>query len=526
MTTTARPAALRTGRAAITRVINAVIYLRLSELRDADLDDDGDGATFVDREQDLRELADDLGWNVVDVLIENDVASKDGKQRPASAWKRRVVTVNGRKVRRVVRPKFHALLEMLWSGRANAILTEHLDRLVRDPHDGEELIDVAEMKKINARSLTEGSLTLTDGGTEHEIDAMRKAILEAHKASNDTARRVRLGRKRKARRGEFGGGRRPFGFEADGITVRPVEAAVIADCSRRVLQIDGRKGREDRLTSLASLALELRAGDVPTVTGVDWSAEILREILMRARNAGIQIYCGKEIGPAKWKDHAPVTEDTYRAVVALLTDPTRNTAAGTVPRWVGSGVYRCGVCNDGTRCQVGGGTQRAPRYICSRHNHLARNAALTDAYVRKLVVGLLARKGALEKLCTVTDAVIDVGALREEALALSTTLNDMAVKTLVGKGYKDWSKKQTLAASAAGNQRLAEIEEELAAVGTESPFTALLGAKDIAATYDLQPLGMRRAMIDYLMDVTIQRTGQQGRGFNPDSMLIVTKVHV
>lgn len=48
-------------------------------------------------------------------------------------------------------------------------------------------------------------------------------------------------RQRQAVAGEYGGGRRPFGFDEDGLTVRPDEAAVIKDCTKSKLSDPGRR---------------------------------------------------------------------------------------------------------------------------------------------------------------------------------------------------------------------------------------------------------------------------------------------
>ena len=58
------------------------LYLRLSDLRTEE--------AFDKRIAKLRALADAIGWEVFRVVIENDMTpSRDGKVRPASAFKRR-----------------------------------------------------------------------------------------------------------------------------------------------------------------------------------------------------------------------------------------------------------------------------------------------------------------------------------------------------------------------------------------------------------------------------------------------------
>jgi hypothetical protein len=76
------------------------------------------------------------------------------------------------------------------------------------------------------------------------------------------------------------------------------------------------------------------------VTGPQWSAETLREILLRPRNAGRMIYQGEEIGDAPWAPIVPV--ETFRAVQRILTNPDRRTGPGAAPKWLGTNIYLCG----------------------------------------------------------------------------------------------------------------------------------------------------------------------------------------
>ena len=69
---------------------------------------------------------------------------------------------------RVYRPGFRSIIDDLDAGRANALLAEDLDRVLRDPRDAEDLIDCVQSTGANVDSLS-GSLRLTNGGTDAEI---------------------------------------------------------------------------------------------------------------------------------------------------------------------------------------------------------------------------------------------------------------------------------------------------------------------------------------------------------------------
>jgi site-specific DNA recombinase len=326
---------------------NAIGYVRLSELRRLDLDDDGNGKGNVDQKERVADRAVARGWRIVHWIVENDLSPGQGRSRNASAFKRRKIKLpDGRTEMRTVRPGFRKALDLLASGKADGFMALDLDRTVRDPRDLEDMIDVVEQRRVPVDSVT-GSLRL---GSDADITMARVMVAVANKESRDKARRVAAARERQAKAGEYGGGRRPFGFEEDGVTVRPEEAAVVKDCSIRCLQG----------ASLRSLANDLRTkGEVPTVTGAKWTAETLRDILVRPRNAGRMVYQGEEIGDAPWEPIVPV--DTFRALVSKLSDPDRKVGPGAAPRWLGSGLYACGICTPedfstrvGVQVRIGG----------------------------------------------------------------------------------------------------------------------------------------------------------------------------
>ena len=56
----------------------------------------------------------------------------------------------------------------------------------------------------------------------------------AKKESDDKSRRIRRKHEEIAASGKVsGGGSRPYGYEADKLTIRPAEAAIVAECAAR-----------------------------------------------------------------------------------------------------------------------------------------------------------------------------------------------------------------------------------------------------------------------------------------------------
>jgi len=351
---------------------------------------------------------------------------------------------------------------------------------------------------------------------------------------------VSAARLRQALNGEFGGGRRPFGFCAGppdvppgassedhpcrwhggrdcqaGITPIEAETEVIADCSQRVLQG----------VSLRGLAAELRQRAVPTATGVPWSAETLRGVLLRPRNAGLVVYQGEILDGISAPWQPIVAREVFDAVTDKLTDPSRQTAPGAPPRWQGSCIYRCGICTppgtDTDRpvpCKVTM-AGRAPRYRCRDHNHLTRNAAHVDAWVDAHVVYALTHPRAYELLAP-AGPEIDAAGLRAERAAIKDALKRMAAEEVLGRRTAE----QVTAATLAGTARLNEIDAALSANVSDDPLADLVNAADPVQAWTDTPLANRRLIIDRLLTVTILSTGgRRGRGFDPTTVRIDPK---
>lgn len=539
---------------------NCLIYLRLSELRTEDLDQEGASKNLADAEKRLRGLARRRGWHVAGVATENDI-DKNGKPKPASAYKRRRVTLpDGRTELRVYRPVFRSVLDDLMRGRggANAMLAVDLDRAVRDPRDLEDLIDVAAAHRLNIDSES-GSLRFTNGGTDSEVTMARVMVTMANKSSRDTGRRVSAARLRQALAGEFAGGRRPYGFEDDGITPILAEYAVIQNASRDVLAD----------VSLNLICRDLDARNVATAAGADrWSPRTLKDILRRPRNIAKMVHRSKAEasrinlnGRVTWLDRLGVvgdapwppilSEEVFFAIHTKLTDPERRTGgdhcqAGFAPRWLGSGIYRCGGCGDTlevhTRNPEGA---RAPVYRCrtnspgvshDTHDHPAtntaraacrkamgvkpgqgcptRNVAALDDYVTRVVIERMSRPDALDLIDTPSSGV-DTAALRTEVAGLRQRLSDLTDAFTSG----EIDRTQLTRGTTDLRTKINNAEQALMSALDVSPLSPLVGAEDVAAVWDSLSLGSRREVINTLMTVTIL-PAPRVRSFSPTHVRI------
>ena len=224
----------------------------------------------------------------------------DGSLRPASAWKRQKIRLpNGTWELRTIRPGFRQLLGEITSGQARGVLAEDLDRLLRQPRDGEDLLDAVQIAGATVRSLSE-SVTLTEGGTPNEQYAAPNLINAANKASADTGRRVSAAARTRLAGQSYHGGIRPYGYEPDPATRLDLAGDRAKYHRALTVPVDAeagviRKAADDLLRgiSLKAVTRELREARVPTVTGArtgaQWSTRTLRDVLLKPTVAGLAL---------------------------------------------------------------------------------------------------------------------------------------------------------------------------------------------------------------------------------------------
>jgi DNA invertase Pin-like site-specific DNA recombinase len=521
----------------------AIIYCRMSK------DREGAGLGVARQRQDCEQLAVQLGVEVVAVYSDNDLSAYSGKPRP----------------------DYKQLLDDLRSGRADTVLTWHTDRLHRSPAELEEYIDVCEPRRVQTRTVKAGNLDLTTA-TGRMI--ARQLGVQARYEVERMVERQRRKRDEMAQNGKYFGGRRPFGYEPGGILLRSLYCATCGrtdpdDFTTTVLCTEcGSTGGFDgwacekcqaphgravkcvckRCDQLAAVAPESEAASVREVadtvlaggslrsiaadwnergiltsTGSDWEGPEVRSMLLRPRNAGIVKHRGKESGPASWP--AILDEPLWRSIVALLEDPGRRITPGNERKYLGSNIYRCGLCADGTtmRCSTSNkakGGAYHPAYACRKSKHVARRAEPLDDYIRLLILDRVSRPDAADLLAEREDPV-DVRGAQTEMKEARETLDELA--EALGAGEMDMQ--EWRAASRPAKARLKAAEDTLSRAVQANPVVGLVGADDVEAAWNRLGLSRQRAVLAYLMTVTVRpaRRGRLPGGvyFDADSVDIV-----
>lgn len=451
----------------------AAVYCRISS------DREGRELGVQRQQEDCQAMAERLGYVVVEVYQDNDISASTRSKK--------------------ARPQYKRMLADAKAGAFDLVIAYTSGRLTRKPREHEDLIELAEEHKTRFEYVRSPSFDLNTAAGRRVARIM--AATDAGEAE-DIQERVMRQHDQKAAAGEWFGGRRPFGYEADGVTVRLDEARHVRQACEQI--VNG--------ASLRSLVQELNAAGSTTSTGAAWSGRALSRVLQRPRNAGLMEHRGQIVGKASWP--AIVPETLWRRACGILSDPARTTTTGNTVKYLGSGIYRCH-CGAVVRAHTTSGGSPGRRrklksYVCSEHRHLGRNVSEVDALVREFVIERLSSDEAVGLLAA--DTGEDTTGLEEQAKQLDEELDDLAA----AHGRDELTLSQLTTASAFKRKRLEKLRQQIAAAGRRSVLAGLVGVPDVAAAWDALHLDRQRAVVDRLFTVELWRsTRGRPKGWQP-----------
>ena len=409
-----------------------VIYLRISK------DPLGEMRGVKRQRKTARRVVLGDGGVIVEVIVENDTSA---------FAKRRVRLPNGdgsyREAWRVVRDEWERALRMVREGVADTLLVVDLDRMVRDPRDLEDAVELVEHFGAMVLDLS-GALDLS---TDHGVMIARQMTAHANQSSRDTSRRIKAQKLADAQAGKANMGTRAFGYKPGGLKVRKGEAALVREACERLLSG----------ASAYSIVADWNARGLRTVRGNPWSPSALRTVVTNPRVAGYRSCnswspgatagqrsakksagesgSGSAAGVAGRQDGAvleggvdpakkwfgpwavvlgpdgrkvkgkwpPILEKgTWLAVCTLYADRMESVGGRNTRRHLLSGIARCGQCGG----KMVGGTVKPGKFMyrCmgrdrGRCGGVARIGPLVDAHVVGVALGkweeeMAARKAA------------------------------------------------------------------------------------------------------------------------------------
>jgi site-specific DNA recombinase len=451
----------------------AVIYTRIS--RDPEHDELG----VTRQRHDCEQLCEREGFNVVEVLQDDDRSAYSGKRRPG----------------------YERLHQLLAAREVDVVVAWHPDRLTRHPRELETLIEALEAASATVRTVTAGELDLsTPAGrmTARVVGAV------ARHESEHKSQRLRRKHQELAEAGKLsGGGTRPFGYEDDRVTIRPDEAAIITELAERYLAG----------ATLRSLAVDLDRRGIRTSAGKQWTVTAVQNTLLSARNAGLRMH-SKGATDAVWP--AIISKDDHRRIVAMAEARKRSDVAQ--PRkYLLTGVLVCSLCGARLVARPRGDRRRC--YVCANgvgYSGCGKIRTLSEP-VEELVVA------------TVLAVLADMDLTREPERnddALLAALNEVDQRqqelgTMWAEGEIDragWN-----AASRAMDQRRKALEDQIArqgrAKGSKIAVDAAMASRWSSLSFDQQ-----RAVIGHVVDRIVVAPALKGRNFfDPNRVSIIWK---
>jgi DNA invertase Pin-like site-specific DNA recombinase len=453
---------------------SALIYLRISQ------DRAGQQAGVERQREACLQRCNERGWPVFAVEQDNDISAAGKRKRPG----------------------FEAMLKAIGAGTVAHVVAWDLSRLQRNRRD--------ELRLYEACKATGTSLSLINGPDLDFSSATGRLVADqlgsiARYEIELKSDRQAAAQAQAARKGKRSGGRRPFGYEQDGVTVREDEAAAIREGYRALLAGE----------SLGAIGRAWDAAGLKPEQSSEWIRSSVRLVLMNPRNAGKRAYKGEIVADAEWP--AIVDPATYEAAKAVLRNPERRTRPTSARRLL-SGVAVCGVC--GATVHAGGSPRPGfANYRCSGAlGHFARLAKPVEDYVVEHVIGRLSMPDARELMLRDGNHP-DVSALRAEQNGIRERLAELVTAFTDGPVTAEQLR--------IGTERLrardAEIDAQLADAGRVDILGDLVDAEDIRAVWDRLSDARKRRVVDILMKVTIYPPGRGVRTFRPETVGIEWK---
>jgi DNA invertase Pin-like site-specific DNA recombinase len=247
--------------------VRASIYLRISQ------DRTGESLGVERQREDCTKLVADRGWTLARApFVENDTSAAGRKPRP----------------------EFRALLAAVEAGEVDVIVAWALDRLTRTARDRLALVETCRDHGVRI-ALVRGSdmdpttpsgrlaIGILGEVAQHEIDA--KSDRQARAAEQAAAQ------------GRWIGGRRPFGYAADGVTKIESEAAAVREGYMALLSGVSLRGIAKEWNRAGFTTGQAPWRHTHLGSSSPWRPDSVRRVLLNPRYAGIRALRGEERAP-------------------------------------------------------------------------------------------------------------------------------------------------------------------------------------------------------------------------------------
>ena len=282
---------------------------------------------------------------------------------------------------------FQRLIELIKRNKIDIILATEVERLVRQPAEAEQLIDLAgatDLREIHLTSEEGYDLSVPSG-----VCRLRQAVNLAERESRKTSERLRRKLAHRARNGQPHGSRRCFGYKAGNMEIDEAEASILREMGSKLLAG----------CSFKEIAYWANEQGYKTAEGKMWYAVTIRNSLRRVRYAGIREHRGKQY-PAAWPAiFGPAAWEQMQLKIILSAE--RFAGRRKARKYLLTGLVYCGKCGfslNGETKRDQPGRPLRPVYHCRVQGDTQRirgcggvtvNASALDWYIRESVFSRL-----------------------------------------------------------------------------------------------------------------------------------------
>lgn len=434
----------------------------------------------IDRQlKECKRVAKARGLTIGEVITDNDVsASKHG------------------------RPGYNRLLKLMRSGGVTEVIILRIDRLLRLNDELEELIQLVETHPVKVITC-EGEVDLS---TPQGRLIARILVSVARSEMEVKSARHKLANRQRAENGLPHHGRRAFGFETDGMTLRESEAMALLDIGQKF--VTG--------WSYNELTYYLNENGYRTTQGNKFYSVAVRQLLTRKRYAGIREYEGNDY-PASWP---AIFEPELWERIQYTMKRRGESFARKQPvarKYLLTGLLECGNCGHSMNGQTAKDRKTGEYRLIYRCNNqgrqerndggcgkVSRGAIPLEWWIRELIVYRLDTVELATLLQSSGDSKLVNKLIGErDALAarIESLLDDFTDGTLTKPEY--------IRARARLNKRLDAIEAELMVLQRDTTIDTLLNAGErVGERWNIEAIGWRRQLVGLLISKIVVNPGR------------------
>ncbi|MDP9434174.1 MAG: zinc ribbon domain-containing protein [Actinomycetota bacterium] len=238
----------------------------------------------------------------------------------------------------------------------------------------------------------------------------------------------------------------------------------------------------------------------------------LRRALLNPRYAGRVTYNGADVAEGHWP--VILDADTQERLAAVLRDVRRRVQQGTEPRYLLSGLARCGRCDEVMFASPFKSKGRTWHVYRCRGCYLARRSDLVDEVVETDVLARLSMPDAARLLAP----DVDLDALRQEVVELRDRRDGLAALLAEGLLSQTAVREQAQGLT----RKIDALSGQVAAATRENSALALATAESAVDAWEALDMRTRKAVVDLLVSVRVLPAGK-GVRFNPSSIEITWK---